>query len=385
MAMRLSELAGSSTPPGLGSVEITGLTSDSRQVAPGFLFAALPGTQVDGARFIDDAVAAGAAAILGPKTLPAGVAGTVPVLRDDNPRHALALMAARFAGLQPDTVVAVTGTNGKTSVAAFVRQIWTALGLKAASMGTTGVVGPSGEVSLQHTTPEPVSLHEMLRDLAEDGVTHLAMEASSHGLQQNRLDGVKIAVGAFTNLTRDHLDYHSDFEDYFAAKMRLFNELLAPGATAVINADMPEASRVVKACRDRDLKILNVGENGTTIKLVAQHRHGLGQRLTINCRAVEYKVMLPLVGAFQASNALMAAGLVIAAGGDADKVFPALESLQGARGRLDLVAEADCGAPIFVDYAHTPDALDNALQALRPYVSGRLVVVFGVRWRPGPG
>ena len=385
MAMLLSELAGSSTPPGLGSVEITGLTSDSRQVAPGFLFAALPGTQVDGARFIDDAIAAGAAAILGPKTLPPGVAGTVPVLRDENPRQALAVMAARFAGAQPETVVAVTGTNGKTSVAAFVRQIWQELGLKAASMGTIGIVGPSGETSLQHTTPEPVALHEMLRDLANEGVTHLAMEASSHGLQQNRLDGVKIAAGAFTNLTRDHLDYHSDFEDYFAAKMRLFNDLLAPGSTAVINADMPEAQRIVKACRARDLNVMTVGENGSVIKLTAQHRHGLGQRLTVQCRGSEYKVHLPLVGGFQASNALIAAGLVIAAGGGEDKVFAALENLQGARGRLDLVAEATSGAPIFVDYAHTPDALDNALQALLPYVTGRLAVVFGCGGDRDPG
>ena len=377
MGMLLSELAGAQTPSGLGNIEITGLTSDSRQVAPGYLFAALPGTQVDGARFIDDAVAAGAAVILGPKTLPPGVAGTVPVLRDENPRRALALMAAKFAGAQPETIVAVTGTNGKTSVAAFVRQIWSEMGLRAASLGTTGIIGPGGETSLQHTTPEPVALHGMLNELAASDVTHLAMEASSHGLQQNRLDGVKVAAAAFTNLTRDHLDYHADFEEYFAAKMRLFNDVLEEGATAVVNADMPESNRIVVQCRERGLNVMMVGENGSTIKLVSQQRQGFAQRLKLSLRGDEYSVKLPLVGGFQASNALMAAGLVIATGGKPADVFKALEHLEGAKGRLDLVATADCDAPVFVDYAHTPDALETALDALRPYVGNRLAVVFG--------
>jgi len=377
MAMLLSELAGGSLPAGCGRVEISGITSDSRKVAPGYLFAALPGTQMDGARFIGDAIAAGAAAILGPSTLPPGIGGHVPVLREENPRHALALMAARFAGRQPDTVVAVTGTNGKTSVAAFVRQIWEHLGEPAASMGTTGIIGPAGERPLEHTTPEPVALHEMLNDLAEEGVTHLALEASSHGLQQNRLDGVKIAAGAFTNLTRDHLDYHDNFEDYFAAKMRLFNDLLEPGAAAVINADMTEASRVIVSCRERGLEVITAGKSACGIRLMSQVQDGFGQKLGVQYAGDSYDVDLPLVGDFQVSNALMAAGLVIATGGEPARVFAALSTLTGARGRLDLVTKSETGAPVFVDYAHTPDALQNALQSLRPYASKRLAVVFG--------
>ncbi|MGI9462933.1 MAG: UDP-N-acetylmuramoyl-L-alanyl-D-glutamate--2,6-diaminopimelate ligase, partial [Aestuariivirgaceae bacterium] len=377
MAMLLSELAGGLVPPGLGRVEITGLTADSREVAPGYLFAALPGTQVDGARFIEDAIAAGAVAILGPRTLPPGIGGNVPVLREDNPRKTLTLMAARFAGHQPETVVAVTGTNGKTSVAAFVRQIWASMRLRAASMGTTGIIGPEGVQSLVHTTPEPVTLHEALNDLDRQGVTHLALAASSHGLQQNRLDGVAIAAGAFTNLTRDHLDYHADFDEYFAAKMRLFDDLLAPGATAVINADMPEAGHIILRCRENGLKVVSTGVAGADIKLVKQERDGFGQKLAIQHDRQIYNVHLPLVGAFQASNALVAAGLVIATGGQPDNVFAALGTLEGASGRLQLVATADCGAPVFVDYAHTPDALENALRSLRPYADKQLKVVFG--------
>ncbi len=385
MAMLLSELAGGAVPPGLGRVEITGLTSDSREVAPGYLFAALPGTQVDGAKFIGQAIAAGAAAILGPKTLPPGIGGSVPVLREDNPRKALALMAARFAGHQPETVVAVTGTNGKTSVAAFVHQIWNSLGLKAASMGTTGIVGPTGVQTLVHTTPEPVALHEVLDDLERQGVTHLALEASSHGLQQNRLDGVRIAAGAFTNLTRDHLDYHANFDEYFAAKMRLFDELLAPGAAAVINADMPGANRIVAKCKENSLRVVTTGKAGGGLSLISQKRDGFGQALKIGHAGKAYKLHLPLVGAFQASNALIAAGLVIATGGDPVEVFAALSSLEGARGRLELVAKSARDAPVFVDYAHTPDALDNALQALRPYADKRLLVVFGCGGDRDPG
>ncbi len=385
MAMLLSELADGLVPPGLGRVEITGLTADSREVAPGYLFAALPGTQVDGAKFIEDAIAAGAAAILGPKTLPPGIGGNVPVLREDNPRKALALMAARFAGHQPETVVAVTGTNGKTSVASFVRQIWESMRLKAASMGTTGIIGPQGVQSLVHTTPEPVTLHEALNDLDRQRVTHLALEASSHGLQQNRLDGVSIVAGAFTNLTRDHLDYHANFDDYFAAKMRLFDDLLAPGAAAVINADISEAQHIIVRCREKGLRVFTTGQAGSDIKLISQEREGFGQKLAIYHDGETYDVHLPLVGAFQASNALVAAGLVIATGGAPDQAFAALGGLKGASGRFEMVAKSNCGAPIFVDYAHTPDALENALESLRPYADKRLVVVFGCGGDRDPG
>ncbi len=377
MAMLLSELAIAPLPSGLGNVEITGLTADSREVKPGYLFAALPGTRVDGARFIDDAVAAGAAAVLGSKDLPPGVGGTVPVLRDDNPRKALALMAAKFAGRQPETVVAVTGTNGKTSVAAFVRQIWTRLGLAAASLGTTGVISPTGTRKIVHTTPDPIVLHEMLERLADEGVEHLALEASSHGLQQNRLDGVRIAAGAFTNITRDHLDYHSDFDEYFAAKMRLFTDLIDRQGVAVINADVPEAEKIAQLCLTSGLKLMRTGSNGAEIKLMLQKRKGFASALKIGCEGKEYDVELPLVGDFQVSNALVAAGLVIATGGEPGDVFEALAHLEGAPGRLELVTRSAHDAPIFVDYAHTPDALETALGTLRPYVDGQLKVVFG--------
>jgi len=352
---------------------VSGLTADSREVKPGYVFAALPGTIVNGASFIRNAVAAGAVAIVAPN----GITASVPVIASDNPRRLFALMAARFFGAQPDLVVAVTGTNGKTSVAAFVREIWTSMGFRAASIGTVGVIGPSGTLELAHTTPDPVKLHEIVAGLAADRVQHLAIEASSHGLSQYRLDGLRIAAAAFTNLTRDHLDYHASFEDYFNAKMRLFEELLPRGAPVVINADAPEASDIERRAAARGLKVLTVGERGKDVKLLSAAREGFGQRLDVKAPSRRHSVLLPLVGDFQASNALVAAGLVIATGGEEELVFHALESLKGAKGRLDLVTKARNGAPIFVDYAHTPDALENALFALRPYVGGKLHVVFG--------
>jgi len=374
--MTLGELFEAKLPDGLSRVPISGLAADSREVKPGYLFAALPGVKTDGARFIREALSRGAAAIL----VPQGArpeAGTAVIIEDRDPRRRLALIAARFYGLHPKTAVAVTGTNGKTSVASFVRQLWAARGLKAASLGTVGVVSPSGTQILTHTTPDPIELHAILAALAKDGVTHLALEASSHGLQQRRVDGVNFLAGAFTNISRDHLDYHASFEDYFAQKLRLFTELLLPGASAVVDVDSDEGAHVAAAAEARGLALITVGRAGKGLRLVSSGIDGFAQSLVIEHGKQQYKVRLPLVGAFQASNALVAAGLALATGGNAATVLPMLESLRGARGRLDLAGKARGGAPIFVDYAHTPDALAKALDALRPYVERRLVVVFG--------
>jgi len=375
--MTLGELIGpeAELPASLAAVPITGLAVDSRQVAPGYLFAALPGVNTDGGRFIADALSRGAAAILVPEGMQTEIG--VPVMTDPDPRRRLALIAARFFGAQPKTAVAVTGTNGKTSVASFLRQLWAEEGFQAASLGTIGVISPSGTQTLRHTTPEPIELHAILAGLARDGVTHLALEASSHGLQQRRLDGVVLAAGAFTNLSRDHLDYHASFEDYFAQKLRLFRDLLPPGACAVVDMDSEASARVVDEAKSRGLTLVTVGRDGETLRLVSIGVDGFAQVLGIEHDGKRYDVRLPLVGGFQAANALVAAGLAMATGASAQDVLPRLATLQGARGRLDLAGTAPGGAPIFVDYAHTPDALAKALQALRPYVANRLLVVFG--------
>ena len=289
----------------------------------------------------------------------------------------LALIAARFFGAQPEVAVAVTGTNGKTSVASFVRQLWEQMGFRAASLGTVGVVGPSGTQTLAHTTPDPIELHRILADLAKSGVTHLALEASSHGLEQRRVDGLRLAAGAFTNISRDHLDYHSSFEDYFNVKLRLFAELLPQGAGAVIDVDSNAGEQVAALAKSRGLSVISVGRAGETLRLISAERDGFGQRLAVEHEGGTETFRLPLVGAFQASNALVAAGLCMATGASAAKALPLLENLHGARGRLDLAGTTKTGAPIFVDYAHTPDALAKALDALRPYVRNRLLVVFG--------
>jgi UDP-N-acetylmuramoyl-L-alanyl-D-glutamate--2,6-diaminopimelate ligase len=373
----LEKLFGSeaSVPPGAGKIAVAGISADSRTVKPNYLFAALPGTKVDGASFIPAALESGAVAVLCAADA-AVPEGTVAV-RAGNPHRALSLAAAIFFGAQPDVVVAVTGTNGKTSVTAFVRQIWEKMGFRAASLGTIGVVGPAGGQYLAHTTPDPVTLHQTLAALARDHVTHLAIEASSHGLAQYRLDGVRLAAGAFTNLTRDHLDYHASFADYFAAKMRLFTELLPEGAPAVINADSPHAREAIDRAVSQGLRAVTVGVNGRSLKLVSSRREGFGQALEVGGPKKLHRILLPLVGDFQASNALVAAGLAIATGGDEDLVMNALESLKGARGRLELVASTAAGAPVFVDYAHSPDALEHAIKSLRPYVNRKLSVVFG--------
>ena len=359
-------------------VRYEGLASDSREVKPGYLFAALPGTKTDGGQYIADALARGAVAILGRPELAARVRDfDVEFLADENPRLRLAHLAADFYGAQPATIAAVTGTNGKTSVSVFLRQIWSFCGCKAASLGTIGMVTPSGEISLKQTTPDPIGLHALLAELKRDGIDHLAIEASSHGLDQYRLDGTKISAAAFTNITRDHLDYHPTFEAYLAVKLRLFSELVRNGGVAVVNADSPHAENFINAARARRLKLLTVGENGSALKLKARTTRGDGQDLRVVSCGREWDVPLPLAGSFQASNALVAAALAIGLGAPEEKVFAALADLKGAPGRLEKVAYAPTGAPVYVDYAHTPDALETVLIALRPHVRGKLHVIFG--------
>ncbi len=357
------------------AVEITGVASDSRKIKPGFLFVAISGAKADGAHFAKQAAAAGAVAVAAEQR-PEGLADTVAFVPVNNARRTLALAAAKFFPRQPGIIAAVTGTSGKTSVAAFTRQIWSALGHQAASIGTIGVVSPKGERYGSLTTPDPVDLHRTLDQLAGDGVTHLALEASSHGLDQHRLDGVRIAAGAFTNLSRDHLDYHPTIEAYLAAKLHLFGNLIASGGTAVIGVDDCYAGQVVETARKRGLKIMAVGEHGDDIRLAGGSIDGFAQMVAIAHGGRTYKVKLPLVGAFQVQNAAIAAGLAIATGAEPPRVFAALEKLSGAKGRLELAGTYN-GAPIFIDYAHKPDALKKALESLRPYARGKLTVVFG--------
>jgi UDP-N-acetylmuramoyl-L-alanyl-D-glutamate--2,6-diaminopimelate ligase len=357
-------------------LDVGGVTADSRAVRRGDVFVAIAGGKTDGLTFVAPAFAAGAAAIVAERRPQVPLAEGTAFARVDNARRALAVMAARFFPRQPRVVAAVTGTSGKTSVAAFTRQIWTALGHRAASIGTVGVVSPRGATYGSLTTPDPVALHRTLDALAGDEITHLAIEASSHGLDQYRLDGLRIAVGAFTNITRDHLDYHLSFEAYFAAKLRLFAVLIEPGGAAVVDVDHEHAQAVIAAAQARGLSIVSVGRHGTGIRLLEAARDGFAQALRLEHGGRTFRVRLPLVGEFQVENALVAAGLAIATGGDPAAVFPALERLTGAKGRLELVG-ASGGAPIFVDYAHKPDALAKALDALRPYTHGRLIVVFG--------
>jgi len=376
MTIRLGQLAGNEVPlhPDAAALPVAGLTADSRAVKPGFVFAALPGTHVDGSAFIPQAIAAGAVAVVAGEGV---VAPGVVCITTANPRQVFARMAARFHGRQPDTVVAVTGTSGKTSVATFVREIWTAMGFRAASLGTVGVVSPSGTIELEHTTPDAMTLQGIAAQLADEKVEHLAIEASSHGLDQYRLDGLRIAAAGFTNLSHDHLDYHPTVDDYFNAKMRLFEQLVAPGGAAVINVDTPRGEEAARRAAAHGLKVWSVGLRGETIKVLAVRREAGSQHVTVSVKGRAYEVDLPLAGDFQVSNALIAAGLVLAAGGDEAQVMHALQSLKGAKGRLELVGRNAAGAPVFVDYAHKPDALENALSSLRPYTRGRLFVVFG--------
>jgi len=375
--MKLSEFTGILPVSGAaGDLAVTGLTADSRQVKPGFLFFALSGSKADGAGFATDAAGRGAAAIVALRGAVKAV-GSAPVVEVDEPRLALALSAARFFGGQPQTMVAVTGTSGKTSVAAFTRQIWEHAGLAAASIGTTGVVAPGRDEYGSLTTPDPIALHRLLRELADAGVTHAAMEASSHGLDQRRLDGVRLAAGAFTNLGRDHMDYHPTVEDYHRAKMRLFSELLPKGAPAVIFADDAWSAPTIAAAKAHGLDVLTVGRKGSLLTLKRAEHERFRQRAEIEHAGRLHEIDLPLAGEFQISNALVAAGLAIATGTPADTALAALERLKGASGRLEHVGTKANGAPVYVDYAHKPEALENVLEAVRPFTTGRVVVVFG--------
>lgn len=369
--------------PGFAHIAVTGVTSDSRKVKRGFLFIAIAGSKADGAAYAAKAVEAGAIAVAAehqPDGLPQGAA----FVQVGNARRALALAASTFYPRQPGIIAAVTGTSGKTSVAAFTREIWTALGKPAASVGTVGVVSPKGEVYGSLTTPDPVDLHRSLDELAGEGVTHLALEASSHGLDQHRLDGIRIAAGGYTNLSRDHLDYHPTLEAYLAAKLRLFTDLVAVSGTAVINVDDEHAPQVLEAARTHGLKLLTIGRRGEGIRIAEVAIDGFAQRVAFEHAGHVYNVKLPLVGAFQVYNAAVAAGLAIATGSPPAPVFAALEKLSGAKGRLELAGSYN-GAPIFIDYSHKPDALAKALEALRPYASGKLVVVFGAGGDRDPG
>jgi UDP-N-acetylmuramoyl-L-alanyl-D-glutamate--2,6-diaminopimelate ligase len=352
--------------------DISGMTPDSRAVRAGFLFAALPGAKVDGAAFIPQAEKMGAAAVLAKP----GAKTTLPLVADEEPRRRLSHMAARFHPGQPRVIAGVTGTNGKTSTAVFAAALWSMLGEKSGSLGTLGARGAGFERALAHTTPEPVMLHETLDAMASAGVTHLAMEVSSHALAHYRADGVRFTAAAFTNLTQDHLDFHGSLEEYFAAKLRLFVDLLPAGGTAVVNMDGERADDIAAAAGRRRLTLLTTGRRGAALRIVrtAPGPHGLD--LDIEADGRVWPLTLPLIGAFQAENAALAAGLVIASGFGADKVLPLLGRLPGVPGRMQFAASV-AGAGIYVDYAHTPDAVSTALAAIRPHARGRVIAIIG--------
>ncbi|MCA0928959.1 UDP-N-acetylmuramoyl-L-alanyl-D-glutamate--2,6-diaminopimelate ligase [Ruegeria profundi] len=375
----LSQLA--LTARGGANPDITGLAVDSREVKDGFLFAALPGTRVHGGEFIQYALRMGAAAILtdakGAEIAAEELAAShAALIVAEDPRQALAGCAALWFGVQPETIVAVTGTNGKTSVATFVRQIWTELGHSAVNLGTTGVEG-AWTTPLAHTTPEPITLHRCLAEAAENGVTHAAMEASSHGLEQRRLDGVHLTAAGFSNFSQDHLDYHETFEAYFAAKAGLFDRVLPQDGTVVINMSDPKGADVRKIAEARGQSVLTVGSGDADLSLIGQRFDATGQDLRFSWQGKVLQARLNLIGGFQAENILLACGLVIAAGDDPERVFETLPHLTTVRGRMQLAATRQNGATVFVDYAHTPDAVATALKAMRPHVMGRLIAIVG--------
>ena len=375
--MKLGTLTGSDA-----QAVVTGFAIDHRKVAPGTVFGAFPGTRFNGEDFIASAVESGAIAIVARPE--ATVVGAVHI-RADNPRACFAELAARFFAPFPETVVAVTGTNGKTSTVEMTRQLWRMAGNHAASIGTLGVTTAEERAATGLTTPDIVTFLSNVGGLAREGVTHLAFEASSHGLSQYRSDGLRVAAAAFTNLSRDHLDYHGDMAAYFTAKLRLFSEVLAPDGVAVIWADDEHAPRVIDLARERGNRLFTVGEHGDTLRLVARDPSLLGQALVVEAEGREYPVSLPLIGGYQAANALIAAGLVIATGGDVAGTLANLARLQPVRGRLERAAIARSGAPVYVDYAHTADALEAAIAALKPHAAGRLIVVFGAGGDRDPG
>lgn len=369
------------TVSGGAETRITGLSVDSRDVKEGHLFAALPGTKIHGAEFIQYALRMKAGAILTDREGAAIAAdvltGDVPVVIVEDPREVLAFTAALWFEAQPEVQVAVTGTNGKTSVANFTRQLWTEMGAEAVSVGTTGVEG-AFTARLHHTTPEPITLHRVLAEAADAGVTHAAMEASSHGLAQKRVDGVRLRAAAFTNLSQDHLDYHANFEEYFEAKAGLFARVLPEDGTAVINIDDPYGPRMAEIAEDRGQDLLTVGRSSDAmLQILGQRYDATGQELRFEWAGRIQQIRLGLIGGFQAENALVAAGLCIGTGADPQEVFDTLPMLETVRGRMQFAARRDNKAAVFVDYAHTPDALATALKAIRPHVLGRLIVVFG--------
>ncbi len=375
--MRLSELINGDNG-GLGGIEISGLAADSRAVRPGYLFAALSGQRARGTDYIDEAVAHGAVAVLAPTgarvTLPKA---EIKLLHDANPRRRLAQLAAKFYPEQPKFIAAVTGTNGKTSVVDFTRQIWLGMSFNAGSVGTLGVFGEAESTPLSHTTPDPVTLHRTLARIAASGIDHLAIEASSHGLDQHRLDGVRISAAGFTNFTRDHLDYHASTEEYFKAKARLFDSVMASGGVAVLNADAPESKRLADICSAHRHDVITYGCAGERIRLRDRKPTPNGQDLGLSIDGRRYEVSIALVGAIQAFNLMCALGLVLACGGDPEAALTTLPTLKGVPGRLEEVARHPSGARVFVDYAHTPNALENVLDTLRQRTKDRLTVVFG--------
>lgn len=378
--MKLSALVAAAGLPDVGpsaadsDANVTGFAIDNRKVAPGTVFGAFRGTKFNGEDFIAAAIEAGAVAVVAHPD--ARVEGAIH-FADAEPRRLFARLAAPFFAPVPDTLVAVTGTNGKTSTVELTRQLWRMAGERAASIGTLGVTTSDETVSTGLTTPDIATFLANLSGLAREGVTHVAYEASSHGLSQFRIEGPRVAAGAFTNLSRDHLDYHATMEDYFAAKMRLFDEVVVDGGTAVVWADDVWSDKAIDHARSRGLGLFTVGQKGEAIRLISRTPTGLGQTLEIEHEGKTRKIDLPLIGAYQAANALVAAGLVIATGGDANATFDAMKRLVTVRGRIERAGLNPRGAPVYVDYAHTPDALEAAIAALRPHVTGRLIVVFG--------
>lgn len=373
--MKLTELLHRAGLPssGIPDLTITGLSADSRLIKPGNLFAALHGTRADGAQYIKVALARGAVAVLGPE----GTTANAPVITTDNPRLAIARMAAAFYAPAPETIAAVTGTNGKTSTVNFTAQLWNACGHKAASMGTIGIMGPGFERPGSLTTPDPVALSHSLQELKAAGFDHVAIEASSHGIDQHRLDGLTLKVAGFTYLGRDHLDYHGTIEGYFKAKSDLFARLLPSGGTAVVNADTPEYTALARIAQERGQHLISYGRNGKDLQLVSCTPQPDGLALSLNVFGQSLETLLPVTGSFQAHNALCALGMVIGSGVASAQAAAKLGALRSPRGRLEYVGKTPAGAGIYVDYAHTPDALETILKAMRAHTSNKLVVAFG--------
>lgn len=373
--MKLADLLHpQAVPAGKETLEITGLTLDSRKVEPGFVFAALAGVAVHGRRFISQAIEAGAAVILTDAPVPDC---PVPVLVAEDAPAELARLAANFYPMQPGHVVAITGTNGKSSTVEFLRQIWNAAGLDAASLGTLGVARGQSVQTTGYTTPDSVALHKALDRLAREGVTHLAMEASSHGLKQRRMESVTLSLAAFTNLTQDHLDYHPDFDDYFNAKARLFTERLPKGCPSVINIDSPWGERMAELSREAGHVVFTLGWRGRDLQIHEITPRPASQDVAFSWRGQDFRIDIPLVGEFQVLNALCAAAMAWASGISQDVILDSLPRLTGVAGRLEKVGETADRAPVLVDYAHTPDGLDKLLRAARPHTQGRVIVVFG--------